>query len=383
MDLSIIIVSYNTKDHLADCLRSVYGNHFSGKHEIIVVDNASSDGTRELIKSEFPGITLLSNEKNAGFSVAVNQALRISQGNFILLLNPDTLILPFALDTLAEFMEDHADAGAASPRQWLDPEKNFLTTVTAKPPGVAILFSKIPLVRKFAIKTLHKHIWKEDFEIWKASEPLEVDALNGACLFVRREMIDDVGHLDENFFLFFEDVDWSKRMRNKGWTLYCVPAAEIVHFGMRSVQRAQNIQKISDESRDYYIQKHFGFSRRFPWQLYSFYKKWFSERLRPPKKKKQTLPAGLQKEPRHPGMVGDEIVSLQWEPIKGAPSYVVEISQDPLFLYKGGTIVPTNSLSLMRSLRELWSSGSYFWRVAPVYRDGTLGEYSRPKILHL
>lgn len=383
MDLSVIIVSYNTKDYLADCLASVYDHSFSGTYEIVVVDNASSDGTRQMVKDNFPGITLLFNEKNAGFSVAVNQALRIVQGKYILLLNPDTLILSSALDTLAKFMEGQTNAGAVSPRQWLDPEKTLQTTVTAKPPNLAILISKIPLIRKFAFKVLHRHIWKEDFEIWTTREPLEVKTLNGACLFVRREMIEDVGPLDEDFFLFFEDVDWSQRMKHKGWNMYCVPAAEIVHLGMRSVQRAQNIQKISETSRDHYIKKHFGFGGRFLWGLYSFYKKLFSARLRRHKKGMGPSPPGPHKEPPSPRIAEEKIVSIQWDSIEGASSYVVEISQDPLFLYKGGTIAQKNSFSLSHSLRELWSSGSYFWRIAPVYGDGTLGEYCHPKIFHL
>jgi GT2 family glycosyltransferase len=398
MDLSIIIVSYNTKDYLGRCLRSVYDNRFDGKFEILVVDNASSDGTPEMIEADFPDITLIPNDKNVGFSMAVNQALGIAEGDWILLLNPDTLILPSALDNLAKFMEEHGDAGAASPRQWLDPEKNFLTTITAKPPSLAILASKIPLIRRFARKALHNRIWKEDFEIWKAIVPLEVSTLNGACLFVRRRMIEDVGLLDEHFFLFFEDVDWSRRMRDKGWALYLVPDAEIVHLGMRSVQIAQNIQKIIDKSRDYYIRKHIGLGGRFLWRLYSLYKTFFSEGSQriireetpsssPPKREppltKDIEPSPIERGLSSTGMAADASVSLRWNPIEGVAGYVVELSQDPLFLYKGGAIVEESCLSLGPSLRELWSTGTYFWRVAPVYRNGTLGEYSRSKIFCL
>lgn len=383
LDLSIIIVSYNTKGDVDSCLRSVYDSRFSGSIEIIVADNASTDGTRELIEDKFPGVTLLSNEKNVGFSRAVNQGLRMAQGKYFLLLNPDTLVLPFALDTLFQFMEDHADAGAASPRQWLDPEKNLQVTITAKQPCTDILTAKIPLVKKFALRALHTHIWKEDFEVWRASEPLEVSALSGACLFVRRETVEDVGYLDENFFLFFEDVDWSNRMRNKGWTLYCVPTAEIVHLGMRSVRKAQNIQRISEASRDYYIQKHFGRWKRLVWRMYSVYKSTFKGKLRIQKKAKTVLVHESQPCPSHPRIKGDATISLHWNPVEGASRYVVEISQDPLFFYKGGMIVPINRFFLSCSLIEPWSSGSYFWRFAPVFGENTLGIYSHPQMFDL
>jgi GT2 family glycosyltransferase len=347
-----------------------------------VVDNASKDGSADMVDSQFPGVNLIKNDTNIGFAAAVNQAYGLSSGRYVLLLNPDTLVLAGAINTLFSYMESHPDVGAAGPRQWLNLEKSLQSSVIAKPPDIATMLARVPFVKRFTQKTLTDKFWIKDFNVWISNSPLPVDALNGSCVLVRRATIEEVGVLDENFFLFFEDVDWCVRMRRKGWELYCVPGAEIVHFVMRSVVRTEGISEISQKSLSYYIKKHM---RPWGYMLWNVLK--MRSLLRPVKHLLQKIKdLGPSRKPERIERVrnssGDES-TLHWDADEDASAYLIEISDDPLFLYKAGAICESNRFVLSPALRESNPEGIFMWRVAPIYEKKRLGVFTAPKFLSL
>ena len=377
MDISIVIVSYNTKEYLIECLQSLHTNSFEGTSEVFVVDNASSDGSADMVERRFPGVSLIKNDVNAGFSAAVNQSCRRASGRYVLLLNPDTLVLSGAIGALFSYMESHPEVGAAGPRQWLDTDKRLQSTVTVKPPDSTTLLAQIPFFRRWVQKTLHTKFWSKDFDIWTSNFPIRVDTLNGSCMLVRRKTIEDVGVLDEDFFLFFEDADWCVRMRKRGWELWFVPASEIVHFGMRSVLLSEGISEIARQSLNHYIKKHMSPSGYLLWKIFG------AKRLLRPIKRlilgiKNVYPLGMPEKSGPHRKTSDGDVTLFWNPEEVASGYLFEISTDPLFLYKAGTVCRNSHIRLPLDLVRQGPKGPLLWRVAPVYEKKRLGVFTGP-----
>lgn len=236
IDLSIIIVNYNGEIFLKDCISSIYDGTHKINFEIILIDNNSVDNSIELVQKKFPQVHILKNDKNLGFCKANNQGLKIYQGRYALLLNTDTMVKDRALDKLVEFMDNHQRVGAAGPKL-LNPDNT--------PQHQGGLFN-----RKF----------------WLSKEPVKVNYLIGACFIVRREVVDKVGGLDENFFFSNDDLDWCKRIKDAGWDIYFVPEAEVMHYGGFTTKLFN--QKIFVEGFRgglYYCKKHYGY---FAYQIY-------------------------------------------------------------------------------------------------------------------
>jgi hypothetical protein len=228
MDLSVIVVNWNTKDLLRDCLRSVYQTVSDLSYEVIVVDNASRDGSAAMVEEEFPLATVVRNEENLGFGAANNQAFRIMQGRYALLLNSDAVLAPDAARTLFSFMESRPEAAMAV-CQFLNADGSKQHSV-ASFPSLLTCLTNMPLLeylfpRRFPSK-------RHDY-----SEPIEVDSGLGACLMVRKALIDEVGMFDERYYFFFEETDWAKQMRNAGWKVYFVPSAFAYHRQGQSIGR--------------------------------------------------------------------------------------------------------------------------------------------------
>ncbi|RME78892.1 MAG: glycosyltransferase family 2 protein [Chloroflexi bacterium] len=229
MNLSIIIVSWNTVDLLRRCLASVYADLPPAEMEVLVVDNASTDGSPEMVRAEFPQVTLLVNRQNVGFAAANNQAIRQSQGRYVLLLNPDTEVKPGALSTLLHFMDAHPEAGGCGPRL-LNPDGSLQTSCYPAPTLARELWRLLHLdrVRPYGVYRM---------DDWPQNVPREVDVLLGACLLVRREAFQQVGLLSEDYFIYSEEVDLCYRLRQAGWSLVWVPQAQVVHFGGQSTRQ--------------------------------------------------------------------------------------------------------------------------------------------------
>ncbi len=227
--LSIIIVNWNTRDLLAGCLASIYSHPPAATFEVIVVDNASADGSAALVQSQFPQVTLLTNANNPGFAAGNNQAITHSNGRYLLLLNPDTIVRPGALDTLLTFMDTHPAAGAAG-SLLLNPDGSLQHSCHPAPTLSREWWRLFHLDHLFALARYPMEQWPQD-------RPREVDTIQGACLIVRREVIDQVGLLDDAYFMYSEEVDWCLRIRRAGWQLYWVPQAQVIHYGGQSTRQ--------------------------------------------------------------------------------------------------------------------------------------------------
>lgn len=250
MNLSISIVNWNTCDLLEQCLASIYENVIKVEYEVIVVDNASQDGSVEMVRQRFPQVTLIENNENLGFARANNQAIERSVGDYILLLNSDTLILPGTLEKMLDFMEAHPDGGAMSCK--LLDEK-----------GVTDCFPKtFPTLRSEAgrllwLNWLFDHVAKYGFlDRYRVGE---VDRIKGACMLVRREVVESVGLMEGQLFMFAEEDDWCFRIRKQGWKVYYIPDAEIIHYQGASVRQvSQEMFLQLHKSKVAFFRKHYG-----------------------------------------------------------------------------------------------------------------------------
>jgi GT2 family glycosyltransferase len=250
IDLSIIIVNRNTKEYLLPCVKSIFDKREEISREVIVVDNASQDGSASEVKKTFPFVRLIKNERNLGFARASNQALRKASGRYILLLNPDTQVREGAIENLASFMESHAEVGVAGV-QLLNGDGSKQNSIANFPSLTTELLNKSLLRRLFPKKFPGK---EKNYP-----EPIEVDSMIGACMMVRRDVFDQVGLLDEEYFLFLEETDWCYRIKRAGWRIYYVPQAEVYHFQGKSAEKEKKRARVEYfRSRYHFFKKNKG-----------------------------------------------------------------------------------------------------------------------------
>ncbi|MGQ9648008.1 MAG: glycosyltransferase family 2 protein [Thermodesulfobacteriota bacterium] len=250
MELSIIIVNWNTKELLLRCLEALYQAAKRVESEIFVVDNGSTDGSAEAVRQKFPGVRLIENSVNLGFAKANNQALSISGGRYLLLLNPDTQVKEEAIPEMLSFMEAHPDTGIVG-AQLLNADGSKQNSIANFPSLATELLNKSLLRWLLPEKFPGK---ETDF-----AAPVEVDSVIGACMMVRREAIEQVGFLDENYFLFLEETDWCYRMKKAGWAVYHIPGAEIIHHQGKSAEREKGKARVEYyRSRYHYFKKNKG-----------------------------------------------------------------------------------------------------------------------------
>ena len=229
-DISISIVSWNTKGVLKNCLASIYSTARDISFEIIVVDNNSSDGSVEMVREEFPGIILISNTENLGFAKANNQAYEKASGRYFLILNSDTIVKPEALETMVRFMDSHPEAAALGPR--LIYEDGSLQPSCRAFPDLLTAFFQMSYLEKIFPK--NKFIGKYLMGYWNHDDLREVDQPMGACLMFRKKALEEVGILDEQFFMYFEEVDLCFRIKKSGWKIYFIPDAQVIHLENKS-----------------------------------------------------------------------------------------------------------------------------------------------------
>lgn len=230
--LSLIIVSWNVQQDLRACLDSLAPNGDT-PHEIIVVDNASADGTVEMLPRNYPHVTLIANADNRGFAAANNQGLEIARGRFLLLLNPDTIVPAGALATLVAFAEAHPEAGVVGPRL-LNADGSLQHSCRRFPTVRAALFRHTFLGRLFPEAHWMREYLMSD---WSHDEPRAVDWVSGAALLIRREAFTQVGGLDAAFYWGSEDVDYCWRMHRAGWQVLYTPQPAITHLIGRSTDQ--------------------------------------------------------------------------------------------------------------------------------------------------
>ncbi len=249
--LSIIIVSYNTRDYLRDCLRSLIAQDV--EMEVVVVDNGSRDGSAVLVRDEFPRVRLIETGANLGFARANNLGMEEARGESVLLLNSDTVVKLGALKALAQFLDTHPDAAAVGPRLLNADGSRQLACYRFPSPGRAFRD------QLFLTALLANHPRWGDYRRWAHDSVRAVDFVIGAALLVRRAAIDQIGLLDEGFFMYAEETDWCYRMHQAGWKVYFTPEAEVVHYGGGSGKTlaAQVFAEFSGSQSRFY-RKHYG-----------------------------------------------------------------------------------------------------------------------------
>jgi len=231
-DLSIVIVSYNTREMTRDCLASVASQSGALRVQTMVVDNNSQDGSVAMIEVEFPEVELIVNSGNRGFAAANNQAFARCQGQYILLLNSDTIVLDDVLPASVDYLQCHPKVGAIG-CQVLNTDRTVQPTCSGYPTLTRLLIMTLALDRIPGLSKLDHYLMRR----WRREEEREVEVISGCYLMVRRALLAEVGPLDEQFFFFGEETDWCRRIREAGWRLVFVPVGRIVHHGGGSVKK--------------------------------------------------------------------------------------------------------------------------------------------------
>lgn len=227
MDLSVIIVNYNTKELTLNCLDSIGQSETTFQLETILIDNHSTDDSVEVIQQLHPEVILISNSENVGFAKANNQGMRIAKGRYILLLNSDTVVQPNTLDVMIRFMDKHPEVGASGCKVLL-PDGSLDKACRRGFPTPLTTFYYVSGISKLFPKSLRFNAYHMEF--LDENEEYPVDCLVGAFMMVRREVIEQVGMLDERFFMYFEDTDWCYRIQQAGWVNYYYPKTQIIHY---------------------------------------------------------------------------------------------------------------------------------------------------------
>jgi len=228
MDLSVILVSYRSRDLLLACLRGLCREIAQAgvTAEILVVDNDSNDGTLEALAADFPAVRVIANRENAGYARAVNQGLRATTAPFALIMNPDCEPRPGLIRALLDHVAARPRTGIAGPKI-LNPDGSLEYSARSFPGPLTFLFNRYSLLtRLFPRNPFTRRYLLTD---WDHQTPREVDWVSGACMMTRRAAIEQVGGMDEAYFMFNEDVDWCRRMKQAGWAVTFEPAAAVVH----------------------------------------------------------------------------------------------------------------------------------------------------------
>ena len=234
--LSVIIVNYNVRDFLQQALTSVRSALKDIPAEILVVDNASHDGSVEMVRQQFPEVRLIANDRNLGFAHANNQALKQARGRFFALINPDTVVQEDTFRVLLDFFETHPDAGMVGCKI-LNPDGSLQLACRRSVPTPWVAFTK--LVGLSSLFPRSRLFGRYNLTYLDPDQITEVEAISGSFMMVRREVVEQVGMLDERFFMYGEDLDWCYRIRQAGWKIYYVPTTQIVHYKGASSKKAR------------------------------------------------------------------------------------------------------------------------------------------------
>jgi N-acetylglucosaminyl-diphospho-decaprenol L-rhamnosyltransferase len=253
LDLSVIILSWNTRELLRQCLESLRGGTGDLAAEVILIDNASSDGSADMVARDFPEVRLFRNAVNTGYAAGVNQGLRESRGERICLLGSDTRVLPDALPALAAFLDAHPEAGAVAPRL-LNPDGSVQKGCMRFPTLTTVFWWDTPL----------QALWPESRELrryqmrdWDHRGTRRVEQPPGTCLMLRRSMVERIGPMDERLWLFFNDVDWALRMHRARAPIWYVDEARIYHHLGRSTAQFPDFAPLWYQNRIAYYRKHY------------------------------------------------------------------------------------------------------------------------------
>jgi hypothetical protein len=250
--MSIVLVCWNNKAYLDPCLKSLYEGNLKNTFDVVVVDNGSTDGSQEMLVEKYPDVKLIQNVGNVGLGKASNQGIHATNGRYILLLNNDTLVNGPALDMLIDFLDSHPKAGAVGGKL-LNPDGSFQS-------GYAPFST---LLEEFLIVThIGEILWTGYPSHGDSDEIKSTGWLSSACLLVRRVALEQVGPLDESYFIYGDEADLQYRLNKAGWKVYFLPESTIIHFGGRSMDRWKR-RKMVYRGKMLFYQKNYGFLNTF------------------------------------------------------------------------------------------------------------------------
>jgi GT2 family glycosyltransferase len=252
--LSVVILSWNTKDLLRACLTSIHEGPGGIDTEVIVVDNCSEDGSPEMVASDFPSVRLIRNERNEGYAKGNNIGIRASRGEYILLLNSDTEVRGNALEKMVTFLKDHPEYGACG-AQLFNPDGTVQRACMRFPTLKVVFFFDIFVERLFPENRVVRNYFMKDFDHTRS---MDVDQPPGACFMVTKEVVDRVGILDEELWLFYNDVDWCKRIWKGGYKIRFLEGACVMHHVGGSTRNYGNFGLEWHRNRVRYYRKHCG-----------------------------------------------------------------------------------------------------------------------------
>lgn len=251
--LSVIIVSYNTRQMTLDCLQTLSAGLGGLATEVVVVDNASTDGSAAAIAEVHPEVSLIANARNVGFGAANNQAMERARGEFFLLLNSDAFVRPDAAPSLVKYLRAHPDVAVVGPRL-LNADGSLQVSCFPFPSPARAWLENLWVSAAFP----HHPRWG-DYRRWPHDRERLVDSVIGACMLVRREAYAQVGGFDERFFMYSEELDWQRRLRDRGWRVAFTPDAQVTHLGGASgAGEPARINRHVFDSLDLYVFKHHG-----------------------------------------------------------------------------------------------------------------------------
>jgi GT2 family glycosyltransferase len=259
MDVSIIIVSWNTRELLRDCIDSIIKQTRRISYEIIVVDNASTDDSASMCEQSFPAVKLIANSINRGFAAANNQGMQIASGRYTLLLNPDTIVLDAAIDRCVAYADAHPDIGVVG-CQVLERDGHIQQTGFSFPSPWTLFLTLTGLPRLFPRSPL---FGKPQLGWWRRDSEKDIDVISGMFMLVRQEAIQQVGVMDESYFIYAEEADWCFRFYKAGWRRVFFPNAKIIHVdgGGKSTSQV-NVKMLVQlqKSTMIYFRKNLGFA---------------------------------------------------------------------------------------------------------------------------
>lgn len=266
LKLSIVIVNYNVKHFLEQCLKSVYQAIQNIEAEVFVVDNNSIDGSQDMVRSSFPDVKLIANSKNTGFSTANNQAIKESKGEYVLLLNPDTVVPENCFQALLEFADETPDLGGCGIPMY-DGQGNYLPESKRGLPTPEVAFYKMIGLNKLFPKS--KKFGKYHLGYLAPDQNHEVEILAGAFMLIRKKVLDKIGLLDETFFMYGEDIDLSYRITKAGWKNYYFAGSRIIHYKGESTKKlSTNYVKVFYKAMVIFAEKHYAGSNQKLFKLF-------------------------------------------------------------------------------------------------------------------
>jgi GT2 family glycosyltransferase len=371
IEVTISIVSYNSKAALRNCIVSIFHSTTDLDIQIIVVDNCSEDGSAKFVKEHFPALTVIENTENVGFGKAHNQAFRLAKGRYFLILNPDTIVFPGAIEKMVQFMSRNPLAGVVGCKIWWDDERKFIFPDLKIHSIKTALLHFTPFCRYFPNSSFPRNYWRSAYLLWSAKEPVKVEGITGGIMMIRSEVFESVGSFDENFFLFFEEHDLLRQVKAAGWKIYYLPNAEIQHFFEESCRNCHfDIGKIYKDSALYYYKKHYRYTG------YYYIKTLMKLNNLILKIEQQIQALFPNSKNRCPAVYpeNNEEILIEWAPEKGVNKYIVEIAYSPGFCDRGGMYVQGESLSLKSDILERLPNNTGFLRILPVYADLSTGK---------